>query len=164
VSAGGYGGEGGHPQSAAAAYRAAVDLHRLRHPRRHGLSRRAQGRAMSITAMSIAKPTSSKRAKTWLLAAAVSAATTMALADGVDRALLLKKLSESWPTYSGDYSGRRYSALRQINRDNVHRLTLAWTRRLTNGPGASSTLGPGQPGYVPLIVGGEGTIAAGGTA
>ena len=29
---------------------------------------------------------------------------------------LLKPLADSWPTYNGDYSGKRYSPLTQINR------------------------------------------------
>ncbi len=33
----------------------------------------------------------------------------------------------SWPTYNGDYSGRRFSPLAQINATNVHALTLAWS-------------------------------------
>jgi alcohol dehydrogenase (cytochrome c) len=39
---------------------------------------------------------------------------------------LLKHLSNDWPTFNGDYSGRRYSALSQINQSNVKHLTLAW--------------------------------------
>jgi len=69
--------------------------------------------------------------------------------SGIDRTLLLKPLGESWPTYNGDYSGRRYSSLAQISQSNVKNLSLAWTRRLTNGTSA--------PG-VPLIVGGVGDI------
>ena len=38
---------------------------------------------------------------------------------GVDPALLVKPLSDSWPTYSGDYTGRRYSALKQVDRNTV---------------------------------------------
>jgi acido-empty-quinoprotein group A len=38
----------------------------------------------------------------------------------------LVKLTSDWPTYNGDYTGRRYSPLAQINRDNVGSLTLAW--------------------------------------
>ena len=41
---------------------------------------------------------------------------------GLDPAEILKPLSDSWPTYSGDYSGRRYSALTQINQTNVKNL------------------------------------------
>jgi hypothetical protein len=37
-----------------------------------------------------------------------------AAGDGLDPAALLKPLADSWPSYSGDYTGRRYSALTQI--------------------------------------------------
>ena len=47
---------------------------------------------------------------------------------GSTRRGILKPLADSWPTYSGDYTGRRYSALTQINQSNVKNLTLAWTR------------------------------------
>jgi alcohol dehydrogenase (cytochrome c) len=53
-----------------------------------------------------------------------------------------------WPTYSGDYSGRRYSAIKEIDQTNVARLALAWTTRLTAGPN--------DKGSYPLIIGGEG--------
>ncbi|MGH9582061.1 MAG: PQQ-binding-like beta-propeller repeat protein [Bryobacteraceae bacterium] len=36
-------------------------------------------------------------------------------------------LGKSWPTYNGDYSGRRFSELSQINASNVKDMTLAWT-------------------------------------
>ena len=39
-------------------------------------------------------------------------------AQGLNPATLVKPLSDSWPTYSGDYSGRRYSALTHINQSN----------------------------------------------
>src|SRR6478752_8918697 len=54
---------------------------------------------------------------------------------GLDPATLLKPLGESWPTYSGDYTGRRYSALTQINQSNVKHLSLAWVAKLTSGVG-----------------------------
>jgi alcohol dehydrogenase (cytochrome c) len=34
---------------------------------------------------------------------------------------------DSWPTYHGDYSGRRHSPLTQITPENVHQLSLAWS-------------------------------------
>ncbi len=46
---------------------------------------------------------------------------------------LLKPLKDSWPTYNGDYSGRRYSLLDLVNRDNVQHLTLAWSREFPGG-------------------------------
>jgi alcohol dehydrogenase (cytochrome c) len=39
---------------------------------------------------------------------------------------LVKALSSDWLTFNGDYSGRRYSALTQINQGTVGKLTLAW--------------------------------------
>jgi alcohol dehydrogenase (cytochrome c) len=67
---------------------------------------------------------------------------------GLDPASLLKPLADSWPTYSGDYSGRRYSALKQINHSNVKNLTLAWMSRVITGP---------RGGVPPTIIGGVGT-------
>ncbi len=61
--------------------------------------------------------------------------------SGLDPADLLKPLSDNWPTYNGDYSGRRYSALTQINRTNVKNLTLAWTSKLTGGSAKENAFG-----------------------
>ncbi len=60
----------------------------------------------------------------------------------------------SWPTYSGDLSGQRFSPLSQIDRSNVKHLTLAWTSRLAGGAssGGDGLLTPLGP---PTIVGGE---------
>jgi len=54
---------------------------------------------------------------------------------GLDPADVLKPLSDSWPTYSGDMTGRRYSSLTQVNQNTVKNLTLAWTSRLVAGSG-----------------------------
>jgi alcohol dehydrogenase (cytochrome c) len=77
---------------------------------------------------------------------------------GLDPTRILQPLADSWPTYSGDYSGKRYSALTQINRSTVKHLTLAWVTRLNDGPGESGGFGRGRGG-APVIVGGEGTGA-----
>ena len=84
-----------------------------------------------------------------LPAVILASAIALGAQSGTDRTRLNAPLGESWPTYNGDYSGRRFSALAQINQSNVKNLTLAWTRRLTNGTSA--------PG-VPLVVGGVGDI------
>jgi alcohol dehydrogenase (cytochrome c) len=73
---------------------------------------------------------------------------------GVTPEELLKPLKESWPTYNGDYSGRRYSALKQVNTTTVKNLSLAWSIRLTPGPNQPRGRFGGPT--VPLIVGGEG--------
>jgi alcohol dehydrogenase (cytochrome c) len=97
--------------------------------------------------------------KKLLVLAAIAAATVALSGQGVNRDLLHKPLAEAWPTYSGDYSGKRYSAATQINQTNVKALTLAWTRRLTAGAGPS---GPPTPGEPPVIAGGEGDVVFGG--
>jgi len=43
----------------------------------------------------------------------------------LDPALLRKPPIDAWPTYHGDYSGRHFSTLDQINRSNVKALSLA---------------------------------------
>jgi alcohol dehydrogenase (cytochrome c) len=48
-------------------------------------------------------------------------------AGGLDPATLLNPPADSWPTYHGDYSGRRHSRLTQITPANVRRLALAWS-------------------------------------
>ena len=52
---------------------------------------------------------------------------------GLDPATLLKPLANTWPTYSGDYTGRRFSALKQADKNTVKNLTLAWIGRVTAG-------------------------------
>ena len=45
---------------------------------------------------------------------------------GLDPAAIRKPLGDDWPTYSGDYSGRRFITLTQINQAMVKNLSLAW--------------------------------------
>jgi alcohol dehydrogenase (cytochrome c) len=54
-------------------------------------------------------------------------------AQGLDPKALLKQPPNAWPTYNGDYSGRRFSPLKQINASNVQNLSLAWVTRFTGG-------------------------------
>jgi acido-empty-quinoprotein group A len=49
--------------------------------------------------------------------------------EGLNPQELTKTLSNSWPTFNGDYSGKRFSTLSQINQTNVRDLTLAWVMR-----------------------------------
>jgi alcohol dehydrogenase (cytochrome c) len=55
---------------------------------------------------------------------------------------LLPLWGQGWPTYNGDYSGRRFSPLAQVNASNVNSLGLAWVYR-TN-PGAAPQGGGGS--------------------
>jgi alcohol dehydrogenase (cytochrome c) len=88
---------------------------------------------------------------------------------GLDPAAIRQPLGDSWPTYSGDYTGRRYSALTQINQTTIRNLTLGWTARVappTAAAAAGRAGGAGAPGpggaAVPVIVGGEGSGDLGG--
>jgi alcohol dehydrogenase (cytochrome c) len=48
---------------------------------------------------------------------------------------LFNQPKDVWPTYNGDYSGRRYSALDQINQSTVDLLKIDWMYRITSvGP------------------------------
>ena len=47
-------------------------------------------------------------------------------AQSVGSTALFNSPEKDWPTYNGDYSGRRYSALSQIGVDNVRSLSLGW--------------------------------------
>ncbi len=91
--------------------------------------------------------------KRTIFATSVAAATAMMLTPaflagqaqgGLDPASIRKPLADSWPTYSGDYTGRRYSALKQVNQTTVKNLTLAWTSRLTAGDPAAAAGGRGD--------------------
>jgi alcohol dehydrogenase (cytochrome c) len=98
-----------------------------------------------------------------IVASALALSTVLLSGQGqslVDPASLLKPLAESWPTYSGDYTGRRFSALKQINKTTVKNLSLAWVVRLTAGPGGGGG-GRGGGGGSDAIMGGVGTEIAG---
>jgi alcohol dehydrogenase (cytochrome c) len=90
-----------------------------------------------------------------ILCIALLPLTAFGQGNGVAPSELLQPLKDSWPTYSGDYSGKRYSALTQVNQTNVMHLTLAWMTRVTPGQ-TSGGGGRGGRGSGPIIVGGEG--------
>ena len=56
----------------------------------------------------------------------------------LDPADLLKPLTDNWTSYSGDYSGRRYSFLKQVTAENVKGLSMEWVNT-----GITSACGPG---------------------
>jgi alcohol dehydrogenase (cytochrome c) len=89
--------------------------------------------------------------------------------SGLDPSEILKPLNEQWPTYSGDYTGKRHSTLKQIDQSNVRNLSLAWVTRFTTACGPTGTLsgaggdaggfggfGRGAVAPAPIIVGGFG--------
>jgi alcohol dehydrogenase (cytochrome c) len=86
--------------------------------------------------------------------------------SGLNPAEILKPLQEQWPTYSGDYTGKRFSSLKLIDQSTVKNLSLSWVTRFTTGcgpTGADSAGGGGGFGgrggggaAAPIIVGGFG--------
>src|SRR3954471_21551218 len=58
-----------------------------------------------------------------------------------------------WPTYNGDYSGRRYFNFDQIRKDNVDLLKIDWMYRIS---GVGPQRGVGSPSIksTPLLVDG----------
>jgi alcohol dehydrogenase (cytochrome c) len=64
---------------------------------------------------------------------------------GLDPAKLSAPATDAWPTFNGDYSGRRYSTLAQITTMNVKALSLAWLYAAPGGGPIKST---------PLMIGG----------
>jgi alcohol dehydrogenase (cytochrome c) len=101
------------------------------------------------------------------------AASTPGQQGGLDPAAIYKPLSDQWLTYSGDYTGQRYSQLTQVDRTTVKSLTLAWVARVSAGAGNAGAGafgggrggGFGAPAASTTHVGGEGTgdFGAGGT-
>ena len=76
----------------------------------------------------------------------------VAVAQGVDSKLLLKPAPDSWPTYNGDYSGRRFSTLAQINATNIGSLAVEWMFRVNVGQ--QRGIGNTQIKSTPLLVNG----------
>jgi acido-empty-quinoprotein group A len=73
-----------------------------------------------------------------LLFLALGAGPALVSAQALDPAAPLKAPTDTWPTYNGDYSGKRYSTLDQINAGNISSLTLAWAFQ-THGAAIKST-------------------------
>ncbi len=67
----------------------------------------------------------------WLFALAICLAlvslfSSTMYSQGLDPATIATPPADSWPSYHGDYSGRRHSNLNEINPQNVASLGLAW--------------------------------------
>ena len=73
---------------------------------------------------------------------AIFAVAALTLAGLALRAQQQGALAQSWPTYNGDLSGRRFSSLTAINNSNVASLRLAWTYKVDSGePGSNNPSG-----------------------
>jgi alcohol dehydrogenase (cytochrome c) len=100
-----------------------------------------------------------KTGKKWILALSLLLVPAALVGQGLDPASILKHATDSWPTYSGDYTSDRFSTLAQINASNVKNLGLAWVTHLPagagNGAGADGFAAFFAAGGTPTIVGGE---------
>ncbi len=61
--------------------------------------------------------------------------------QGLDPNLLAHPSSDAWPTFNGDYSGKRFSPLHQIDRSNAGLLSMVWAFQtdVSGGPGLKAT-------------------------
>jgi alcohol dehydrogenase (cytochrome c) len=90
---------------------------------------------------------------------------------GLDPTDMFKPLKDQWTSYSGDLSGKRYSALKNVNTNTVKNLSLKWVNAgITTScgptgtdPNAAGGFGGGRGGRgggggaaAPLIIGGLG--------
>ncbi len=85
-----------------------------------------------------------KLLRTFLVAGLLGA--TLFAQGKLDPAKLQQPPTDSWPTYHGDYSGRRFSTLTKINTTNINSLSLAWVFRTSVNEGAIKS--------TPLVVNG----------
>ena len=58
--------------------------------------------------------------------------------------LLARPVGANWTSYNGDYTGRRYSSLHEINSQNVAQLRAAWVFHPGNSQTARSDSGGGH--------------------
>jgi alcohol dehydrogenase (cytochrome c) len=102
-----------------------------------------------------------------LLAASLLFVPAIAVAQtGLNPAEILKPLHDGWPTYNGDYTGKRFSNLKLVNQSTVKNLSLSWVTRFTTACGPNGTEGGGGGGggfgrgggggAAPIIAGGLG--------
>lgn len=59
--------------------------------------------------------------------------------------LMKRPVHEDWPSYNGDYTGRRYSSLTQVTPENAHRLSPQWVFHSRN---------PGVLEVTPVVIAG----------
>ncbi len=103
--------------------------------------------------------------KTLFVLSLVLAPGLFAQGFSLDPADTLKPLSDQWTSYSGDYSGKRFSSLKQINTTTVKNLSLAWLQTgITTGCGATGTAAPAGAGFGGGFGGGGGRGGGGGGA
>ena len=95
----------------------------------------------------------------WWLPLAATLASSLAQSQGLAPQEIYAPLAKEWPTYAGDYTGRHFSDLTQINRQNVKALSLAWVERLPVGHDPADTVVGGEVAN-PVPFGGPGADGA----
>ena len=60
------------------------------------------------------------------LAASAQQASTVGLIDVKPSDLTIPTVGSDWPSYNGDYTGRRYTSLTQVTPENAHQLRAQW--------------------------------------
>ncbi len=76
-----------------------------------------------------------------VLALATLVSALAAAAQMLNPTALLKPPTDCWPTFNGDYSGRRFSDLKEINQGNIKTLNLAWVHHIATGDTPGSIVG-----------------------
>ena len=96
----------------------------------------------------------------------VGSALLSAQSGGLNPADMTKPLADEWTSYSGDLSGKRFSALKLVNTNTVKNLSLKWVSSLTTGCGPTGTgpAGGGAAGGPGGFGGGRGGRGGGGGA
>jgi len=79
------------------------------------------------------------------LAAAVGTLAARTSSPRVESAQQMPGPTDSWPTYNGDYSGRRFSPLTKITAANVGALSLSWMYRINLPQGTPAIRIAGTP-------------------
>jgi alcohol dehydrogenase (cytochrome c) len=74
-----------------------------------------------------------------LLTVAAATTASTSVAQGITAETLIHPPKDSWPGYHGDYSGRRHSALTEINRSNVSNMTMLWSFQTAQGQSIKAT-------------------------
>ena len=91
--------------------------------------------------------------KALLILTALAAAALDAQTLDMAALTLFKQPKDVWPTYNGDYSGRRFSDLDQIQQGNIDLLKIEWMYRI-QGVGPQRGVGNPTIKSTPLMVDG----------
>jgi alcohol dehydrogenase (cytochrome c) len=87
-----------------------------------------------------------RRARVLGIAVIVALSWRVGAQGPLDPALLLEPPTDAWPSYHGDYTGRHFSPLDEINTSNVRHLSLAWLHRVTTNTDSAIVGNPDAPG------------------